>query len=91
MLDFWMGPIPKGIFLVLICGIVLFGYSEWGPLVYGKAMDDTEFTSRMWNKAWRSGRVGRSEWLLQYDRKFEMLRAQESTFLERRKQMRQTP
>jgi dolichyl-phosphate-mannose--protein O-mannosyl transferase len=87
MLDFWLGPIPKGIILVLICGIVLFGYSEWAPFVYGRAMSETEMNSRMWRQAWRSGRAGRGEWMRQYDKKFEVLRAQETTYFERMKKM----
>jgi hypothetical protein len=65
MSEFW-----KCFCLVLVTALVVFGYCEWSPLVYGRKMGDREQESRMWNKAWLYGRKGRAEWLARYEANF---------------------
>jgi dolichyl-phosphate-mannose--protein O-mannosyl transferase len=84
-LDFWLGPTAKGAFMVVICAIVVLGWTEWAPLVYGRSMVASEFDSRVWNRVWIEGRAGREKWIDQYDAKFARMRAQESAYVERMK------
>jgi dolichyl-phosphate-mannose--protein O-mannosyl transferase len=86
-LDFWMGPTFRGMISMLVCAIVVFGYTEWAPLVYGREMSRTEIESRTWNKVWLSGKVGRAEWMANYDAKFDRMRAQESAGINRLRKM----
>jgi hypothetical protein len=89
-LDFWTGSIVKGVMMVLLSALVIFGYAEWSPLVYGRPMTETEFESRVWNRVWYAGRAGREKWLASYDAKFQELRAQEIAYVERMKKLGHT-
>jgi dolichyl-phosphate-mannose--protein O-mannosyl transferase len=75
-LDFWMSDFWKAFVMVLVAALVIFGFSEWAPLVYAKKMSDGEYRSRMWNQAWMNGRKGRQEWIARYDERFRMYEEQ---------------
>jgi dolichyl-phosphate-mannose--protein O-mannosyl transferase len=90
MLDFWMDGVVKATILVVVCALVVFGWTEWGPLVYARQMTEHEFQSRVWNKVWIYGRSGRNKWIDAYDSKFRLIESQNNAYKQRMERLHQT-